>query len=96
MARHGMGAVYTRTLDGKPLRSGITEGERQALIDAYYDPHHRKFSKLADASCNAQSLPAPGLPQLPFGAIPIRGGPVPGATSNMSGNGRLPHTGMGP
>ena len=43
MARHGLGAVYLRTLDGTPLRRPPAPGERNALFDAYYQPHHQRL-----------------------------------------------------
>jgi len=41
MAARGMGAVYTKTSDGRPLRPRPDPGERQRLLDAYYFPHHQ-------------------------------------------------------
>src|SRR5437899_10710981 len=40
MAAHGMGAVYTCTTDGAPLRDGLTEPQRAALLARFYEPHH--------------------------------------------------------
>jgi N-formylglutamate deformylase len=40
MAARGMGAVYTRTSQGRPLRREMTEGMREKLLDDYYWPHH--------------------------------------------------------
>jgi N-formylglutamate amidohydrolase len=40
MAAVGMGAVYTRTSQGGRLRGPLAEGERQALVERYYRPHH--------------------------------------------------------
>jgi N-formylglutamate amidohydrolase len=40
MAARGMGAVYTRTSQGRPLRRGLTEATREKLLDDYYRPHH--------------------------------------------------------
>lgn len=37
MAEKGMGAVYTKTHDGRPLKSAERRGE---LMSAYYVPHH--------------------------------------------------------
>ena len=36
----GMGAVYLKTDDGRPLRHPITDEDREALLARYYDPHH--------------------------------------------------------
>jgi N-formylglutamate deformylase len=45
MATHGMGAVYTRTSDGKALRESLTRAEREVLIERYYRPHHEKLER---------------------------------------------------
>ena len=45
MASRGMGAVYTKTSDGRPLRSTLTDGERTNLLDRFYHPHHREAEK---------------------------------------------------
>jgi len=46
MAVRGMGVVYERTSNHAPLRHKLSAGERQALIDDYYCPHHRALSDL--------------------------------------------------
>jgi N-formylglutamate amidohydrolase len=35
-----MGAVYTRTSQGMPLRREMSDGVRERLLDDYYRPHH--------------------------------------------------------
>ena len=40
MAAKGMGAVYVKTHDGKPLKS---DNQREELMKAYYYPHHGKL-----------------------------------------------------
>jgi N-formylglutamate amidohydrolase len=40
MAARGMGAVYTATSQMTPLRRPLGAGEREALMQAYYRPHH--------------------------------------------------------
>jgi N-formylglutamate amidohydrolase len=50
MSQVGMGVVYTRTCDGKPLRQVPTPSEREALLSAYYRPHH---SALTDVVADA-------------------------------------------
>ena len=71
MAAKGMGAVYTKTSDGRPLRSSLDAEERQRLLDAYYFPHHQKLERLvrsALADCghcviiDAHSFPSSPLP----------------------------------
>ena len=43
MSRIGMGAIYTKTSSGEPLR-WITEEVREKLLRRYYDPHHAQLS----------------------------------------------------
>nr|WP_239056949.1 N-formylglutamate amidohydrolase [Wenzhouxiangella limi] len=43
MAAGGMGVIYNRTSEGRPLRRPITERERQALLERWYWPHHRRL-----------------------------------------------------
>jgi len=40
MAARGMGAVYMRQSDGTRLRRDLLPGERQALMQRFYHPHH--------------------------------------------------------
>lgn len=47
MARVGMGAVYTKTHDGKLLRN-FSPQKRQELLRTYYDPHHARFTELVE------------------------------------------------
>ena len=44
MASRGMGAVYTLTSEGRPLRRPIDSSTRQALIDTWYRPHHARLT----------------------------------------------------
>jgi N-formylglutamate amidohydrolase len=46
MAGRGMGVVYTRTSDGRPLRSSPDAKERERLLEAYYFPHHEMLERL--------------------------------------------------
>ena len=71
MAARGMGAIYTRTSDGRPLRSSLDVGERQRLLDAYYFPHDGKLEQLARSALadhgrcliiDAHSFPSAPLP----------------------------------
>ncbi len=45
MAKVGMGAVYTKTHDGRPLRRLAPE-QREELLKRYYDPHHKKLMQV--------------------------------------------------
>ena len=49
MSKFGMGVVYTRTSDGRVLRSVLSDEERKSLIDRFYLPHHRKLEKAVAA-----------------------------------------------
>lgn len=55
MAAKGMGAVYTRTSDGAPLRSQrFSAGERAKLMARYYEPHHQRLSDAVAAALAAR------------------------------------------
>jgi len=43
MAAVGMGAVYTRTADGTPLRPGVSPREREELLQFYFRPYAVAF-----------------------------------------------------
>lgn len=71
MAACGMGAVYTRTHDGRELRRPLSSAERQALIDGWYRPHHEALADAVDRALgrfdhalviDAHSFPARPLP----------------------------------
>lgn len=47
MAECGMGAVYTKTIDGETLRPN-DDDYRNELIEAYYKPHHDALTKAVD------------------------------------------------
>jgi N-formylglutamate amidohydrolase len=44
MARVGMGAIYTRTSTGRPLRLDPTSVERAGLLSRFYHPHHARLA----------------------------------------------------
>lgn len=50
MAAYGQGVVYLRTSEGAPLRYPLSTEARQALIDAFYVPHHHALSLAVDAA----------------------------------------------
>ncbi len=52
MSAHGMGTIYTKCSDGAPLRR-VSEEERQALLRAYYEPHHAKLTEAVDKRLSA-------------------------------------------
>ena len=43
MSQVGMGAVYTRTHDGRPLRA-FDPARREAMLRLFYDLHHAQFA----------------------------------------------------
>lgn len=52
MASKGMGAVYTRLSDGRPLRQSLSAEARQQLLDRFYRPHHARLEQAVHASIN--------------------------------------------
>lgn len=58
MAAQGMGAVYTRTSRGGPLRSGLTATLREALLNEYYYTHHAALTKSVERAllCHSRCL----------------------------------------
>ncbi|MDM0113941.1 N-formylglutamate amidohydrolase [Variovorax sp. J22R133] len=50
MAARGMGAVYTLTSGLAPLRRELSSDEREALMQAYYFPHHVRLEAAVAAS----------------------------------------------
>src|SRR5204862_3307418 len=53
MAVKGMGAVYTATTDGAPLRGPLDASERAELLGRFYEPHHAALEAAADAALTA-------------------------------------------
>lgn len=47
MAAKGMGALYTKTHDAKPLRE-LTEERREEILRKFYDPYHRELTCWVD------------------------------------------------
>ncbi len=48
MAKVGMGAIYTRATDGRPLRRPLTKDEEHQLLTRYYHPHHQRLTEAVD------------------------------------------------
>ena len=48
MAAAGMGAVYTQTSSNRPLRRFLEMPEREALLERWYRPHHRRLEHLVE------------------------------------------------
>jgi len=71
MAAAGMGAVYTHTSSGSPLRRPLDLSEREALLARWYRPHHRRLEQLVEDAVrqhgralvlDAHSFPSKPLP----------------------------------
>ena len=46
MSKKGMGAVYLKSQNGKPLRNGdFSTADRQAIMDKYYQPYHQAIEE---------------------------------------------------
>jgi N-formylglutamate amidohydrolase len=46
MATKGMGAVYTTTADGRPLRHPLSSDAREKLLDEYFYPYAQAFANV--------------------------------------------------
>lgn len=46
MATKGMGAVYTKTAEGQPLRRSLSPRERTELLETYFHPYARAFTEV--------------------------------------------------
>jgi N-formylglutamate amidohydrolase len=71
MASRGMGAIYTRMSDGRPLRAPLAEDERERWLARWYDPHHQALAEAVDRGLerrgrclivDAHSFPSAPLP----------------------------------
>lgn len=71
MAACGMGAIYTHTSDGQPLRHPPSSGQRAALLERFYKPHHLALTAAVSAALSehdsalvidCHSFPARPLP----------------------------------
>ena len=45
MAARGMGVVYRATSSLRPLRRALSTAEREALLCAWYHPHHARLEQ---------------------------------------------------
>lgn len=70
MARCGMGAVYTHTSCGAPLRHPLSPIQRQALIASWYRPHHARLAQVVqnalDVHGRATVIDAHSFPSMPL------------------------------
>ena len=70
MARVGMGAIYTRTSDDRPLRATPLPEVRAALLASYYHPHHRRLTTAVQAALDTHDraliLDLHSFPEVPL------------------------------
>lgn len=45
MSKKGMGAIYTKTSRGAPLRAHLGKADREYLLNEYYNPHHKRLEE---------------------------------------------------
>lgn len=45
MSQRGMGAIYTKTSRGAPLRAHLGKADREYLLNEYYHPHHKSLEE---------------------------------------------------
>ncbi len=50
MSNVGMGVLYEKTSDGRPLRRKLSSEERRGLLDKWYFPHHRRLADAVDSA----------------------------------------------
>lgn len=69
MARVGMGAIYTRTINGRQLRK-LSDDRREELMQQLYDPYHaeleRKAGMLLEQFNKCLILDGHSFPQVPL------------------------------
>ncbi|MEY4630037.1 MAG: hypothetical protein RIQ81_157 [Pseudomonadota bacterium] len=53
MSRRGMGVIYTRSSMGAVLRREVSPGEREALLAAFYRPHHAALTRAVGDALDA-------------------------------------------
>ena len=90
MAAVGKGAVYERTHLGGVLRR-LEPGERQALLDRFYEPHRRALEAAVETRLALWAMLGAGRPQLLAGSAATRAGPGPIAPADRSRHRRLAH-----
>lgn len=48
MAERGMGVLYEKTSELKPLRKALSTKRREELLSKYYRPHHKKLEMMVE------------------------------------------------
>src|SRR5690554_5947561 len=56
MSQYGMGAIYTKTLEGLPLRRELSDEEEKSLLDKYYHQHQAKVEKRVEEALKDNSI----------------------------------------
>ena len=56
MASIGMGVIYERTSSGDPLRNNPSLEERDALIQGFYVPHHKRLNAATERELDRHGL----------------------------------------
>lgn len=54
MAGRGMGVLYERCSDGRPLRHRPNPDEREALLSVWYRPHHQRLEDAVQRALDTQ------------------------------------------
>lgn len=71
MVARGMGAIYTQTSAGQRLRRALRPGERDSLLERFYEPHHSRLTQAVSETLqesgavlllDAHSFPSRPLP----------------------------------
>lgn len=55
MAKKGMGAIYTRTTEGVPLRNKLSDSMREETLRQFYFPHHKRITEAVGAALQNNS-----------------------------------------
>jgi N-formylglutamate amidohydrolase len=81
MAGVGMGVFYTRTSDGRALRTSLPAETRRDLLRDYYRPHHDRFRQAVSRSLRANGwclvIDAHSFPSVPLPYEHDQGTPRP-------------------
>ena len=70
MVAKGMGVIYTQTANGDPLRKRLSTENRQALIDQWYTPHHKRLTEVTQKTLEKHNkvllIDAHSFPSVPL------------------------------
>lgn len=69
MAEKGMGAIYTKTSDGRPLRT-LMMNEKEKILTDLYDPYHTAFAQMVNEKLSIHGqcmiIDAHSFPSIPL------------------------------